>query len=123
MTRLKGDKPKKMAWERKADKGRTKLSQDGFYNTARWRKVRDYVIINEPLCRRCLSEWGRRKPADMVDHIEPINEDSSDELKFGLENLQPLCFTCHSVKTRIDGSKNSEANLKRGRDLMRDLES
>lgn len=123
MERLRGEKPKRMSWEKKQDKGRTKLSQSGFYSQRRWIKVRDYVITNEPLCRRCLSEFGKRKPAQMVDHIEPINDKSSNELKYGVENLRSLCFSCHNIVTRIDNSKHSEANLKRGRDLMRDLES
>ena len=123
MDKLNGGKVEKMPWEKKQDKGYTELSRTGFYSSSKWIKIRDFVIKREPLCRMCLKAKGYRKPANMVDHIESINMDSSNELKYGIENLQALCFTCHRIKTRKDGSKNSEANLKRGLDLMRDLES
>lgn len=118
MSNLKGKSPDKMSWEKKSDKGYTHLSQLGFYATTRWKKVRKYVLTQEPLCRECL--FGNKvRPATIVDHIVPISEESSDELKFGLDNLQPICDYHHRVKTNNDKrlGKSSQDRL-RGRQLM-----
>lgn len=124
MIPFQGDKAEKMPWERsKEDKGYTELSRSNFYVSSRWVKVRNYVISTETLCRNCLKTTGRRVPANVVDHIVPITSDSPDSLKFGLDNLQPLCNKCHRSKTRKDNSKFSEANLKKGRDIMDQMES
>jgi len=122
MTRLKGKLPQKAKWEKDLDKGYTHASQQGFYNTSRWKKTRKYVLDHEPLCRMCL-EKGKIRPASMVDHIIPIQDDSDEELAYGFDNLQPLCESCHRVKTNMDQGKRSAANLAKGRDLMNDLES
>jgi 5-methylcytosine-specific restriction protein A len=119
---IKPQKSKKMKWENTNSKGYTELSRLGFYSSSRWIKTRKYIIEKEPLCRECLKK-GKVKPAQMVDHIIPISEDSSYELKFGEDNLRPLCYSCHRIITNIDNSKNSELNLKKGRDLMDFLES
>ena len=124
MNNLKGNKPKKMPWEvtREEKEGRTELSRSGFYSRAKWMKIRDFVLSQEPLCRECLSN-GKVRTARMVDHIRPITPISSEELKYGIENLQPMCFTCHSVKTNRDSGKRSAENLERGKFQMRKLES
>ncbi len=118
MNRLKGDVPKKMPWEKRDVKknGWTHASQSGFYNTSRWKKLRNFIIKNEPLCRECLTQ-GRMIPAYVVDHIIPV--DDAPDLAYDEENLQPLCSRCHRVKTNRDSGKNSELNRKRGRDLMK----
>lgn len=122
MTKLKGDKPIRMPWEKQTDKGYTELSRAGFYSTARWRKNRNYIITKEPLCRRCLTN-GKIALAVLVDHIIPIDDNSSDELKFGEENLQPLCQKCHRKKTIEDNRKGGVVGVRRGKDLMNDLEN
>jgi len=123
MKRLRGKKPSKMAWEKeKISKGFTDLSKSGFYYSTRWINVRKYVLDNEPLCRRCL-ENDVTKVATVVDHITPICQSSSDELKFGLENLRPLCFKCHTIITNQNRGKGSAANRVRGKALMKDLEN
>jgi len=116
---LRGDRPIKMKWEKSGDKGYTHASQEGFYNTQKWRKTRNYIIANEPLCRECLSQ-GMVRPATVVDHIVPV--DDSPELAYEFTNLQPLCDRCHRVKTNRDRGKCSATNLKKGQDLMRELE-
>lgn len=113
-------KPDEMPWEKRNPNGYTKASIEGFYNKMSWRKLRDYVIKNEPLCRECLKQ-GRVRPATLVDHIKSIEE--FPDLALDEDNLQPLCEKCHRDKTRRDHSKYSDANLQRGRDLMDDLES
>ena len=72
------------------------------YNTRRWRKLRDYVLIINPFCVYC-EEIGKYTPATMVDHIIPIRE--RPDLAFDLDNLQPLCRQCHdSVKRREEST-------------------
>ena len=66
---------------------------------AAWRKIRDAVLRDEPLCRACRRS-GRTVLATDVDHIVPRRAGGSDKRS----NLQPLCGTCHSAKTaREDG--------------------
>lgn len=64
-----------------------------FYDTARWKRLRRFVLSQEPLCRRC----GR--PAQVVDHIRPIKKGGSAT---DLDNLQPLCTPCHNAKSSKD---------------------
>nr|WP_041795814.1 HNH endonuclease signature motif containing protein [Pararhodospirillum photometricum] len=68
---------------------------------AQWRRLRDLVLADEPLCREC-AKVGRVVPATDVDHIIPHRGD--DRLFWDRRNLQPLCKACHSAKTaREDG--------------------
>ena len=60
----------------------------------RWRRLRKLVIHREPLCRQCKKE-GRLTLATEVDHIIPLAQGGTNEL----DNLQPLCHSCHSRKT------------------------
>lgn len=66
-----------------------------FYNSSAWKKIREWILLNEPLCRECRVH-GRLTEATQVDHIIPIHAkiDPTD-----MNNLQPLCFTCHGRKS------------------------
>lgn len=55
-----------------------------------WARIRRTILREEPLCRVC------GYPADEVDHIIPKANGGSERR----ENLQPLCKSCHSKKTR-----------------------
>lgn len=68
---------------------------DGFRKTYRWRCVRAQVLRVEPLCRPC-SKAGRTELAREVDHIEPLSK--RPDLAFTVENLQPICKSCHAKK-------------------------
>lgn len=61
---------------------------------ATWRRIRLRFLQEHPLCVDCLRH-GQTVPATEVDHIKPKRIGGTDEW----ENLQPLCKTCHSVKT------------------------
>ena len=104
--------------------GRTETSRSGWYNLQKWVKLRNYVLANEPLCRMCLKN-DKITPAVLVDHIIAVEGTTEKDYKlfFDFNNLQPLCDRCHTIKTNRDGTKFSEANLQRGRDLMDELES
>ena len=59
-----------------------------------WRRIRARFLAEYPLCAECL-EHSLTVPAEEVDHIKPKRMGGTDEW----DNLQPLCKTCHSVKT------------------------
>ena len=64
---------------------------EGEYNTVRWRKLREVILRNEPLCRDC-----KRKEATVIDHIKPIRLGGEF---WNVWNLQPLCKWCHNKKS------------------------
>jgi len=59
-----------------------------------WAKVSKYVRANEPVCRHC-----KNALATMVDHILPLKQGGD---RLALDNLQPLCHSCHAIKTVKD---------------------
>ena len=77
------------------------INNHRFYDTYVWRSLRAHVLNIEPLCRHCAAK-GQTTAATQVDHIKPIEEGGS--LK-ALDNLQPLCDTCHSRKTRKENEQ------------------
>jgi 5-methylcytosine-specific restriction protein A len=68
-----------------------------FYNTARWRRLRDWYRKRHPLCRECESR-GIATVGVIVDHIIPI-EDGGPLLD--ADNLQTLCVVCHNRKHSV----------------------
>lgn len=80
---------------RRYDSKRESASKRGY--DAKWRKFREQFLIKNPLCVRCKQE-GYLKPANEVDHIIPHKGDK--ELFWDSDNLQALCKSCHSRKTR-----------------------
>lgn len=66
------------------------------YGTKRWKVLRSMVMSREPLCRHCKAN-GVIRGAEEVDHIIPISDDIDKAYSFN--NLQPLCRTCHFIKT------------------------
>lgn len=67
-------------------------------NKAAWQKLRSSVLAEKPLCRHCMAR-GYVVMASDVDHV---NGDPSDN---SAGNLQPLCHSCHSLKTAADRGK------------------
>lgn len=64
-----------------------------WYNTARWKRLRDRQLQKEPLCRYCMAYNGRPVPATVADHITPHRGEYE---AFWNAELQSLCATCHA---------------------------
>jgi 5-methylcytosine-specific restriction protein A len=76
------------------------------YNSKQWRVTRAYVLSSNPYCKVCEEEQGRLVKATDVDHVKPISEllkEGRLDLVYDIENLQPLCHTCHSKKSYTEG--------------------
>lgn len=71
---------------------RTRPPWHGWYKLARWLRIRDKQLADEPLCRMCLAE-GRVTPATVCDHVEPHR---GDPIKFWAGPFQSLCGSHHS---------------------------
>ena len=69
-----------------------------FYQSRRWRSLRSLKLQQNPLCEEC-EKNGILRPADMVDHIVPINKGGAP---LDMSNLQSLCNRCHAIKTARD---------------------
>ena len=69
-----------------------------FYQSRRWRALRALKLAKDPLCEECMQK-GMLIPAQMVDHIVPINKGGAP---LDMNNLQSLCNHCHAVKTARD---------------------
>ena len=72
-----------------------------FYASDRWRKLRKQKLARNPLCEECARQ-SRITPATMVDHIVPIRQGGA---ALDMNNLQSLCWSCHSAKSIKEGSR------------------
>lgn len=55
-----------------------------------------------------------------VDHVQPVR--THPELAFDLSNLQTLCVSCHSRKTRIEcGLGSHDPGREKWKELVRDI--
>jgi 5-methylcytosine-specific restriction protein A len=62
----------------------------------RWQQARIAFLQDHPLCAQC-QQCGRATPATVVDHIAPHRGDML--LFWDRNNWQPLCASCHGVKS------------------------
>ena len=74
---------------------------DAFLHGPEWGKIRRLALKREPLCRHC-KLIGLVVAAQQVDHITPPCGDTV--LQRDIANLQSLCHTHHSLKTRKQGN-------------------
>ena len=72
---------------RRKDRERGTRTERGYDNT--WLRLRDYILRREPLCRECRKQ-GMIVIAEHVHHID------GDVRNRSMENLAPLCQSCHS---------------------------
>lgn len=74
---------------------------DKFYQSDAWRRLREQKLYEQPLCEECLKS-KRFVNARMVDHIIPIKQGGGS---LDITNLQSLCWSCHSRKSSLEGSR------------------
>lgn len=79
---------------------RNKQSQS-FYTSKEWLTVKKRHLKMEPLCRECKKK-GVLVRATVVDHIKPIKQGGAP---LSDNNLQSLCWSCHSRKSAKEGSR------------------
>ena len=69
------------------------------YDSRRWRTVSQGFLHHHPLCASCEAQ-GKVEPATCVDHIRPHRGDQA--MFWDSANWQPLCHTCHGLKTSME---------------------
>lgn len=71
------------------------------YNSTRWRKLREWKFICNPLCEECL-KLNKIVKAEDIHHIKSFMsvDDVSERtrLAYDFDNLQSLCKQCHQKK-------------------------
>jgi 5-methylcytosine-specific restriction protein A len=81
-------------WSKEYDSKRGNRHQRGY--TSKWDRASKNYLKANPLCTECYKN-GKRKPATLVDHIEPHKGDQV--LFWKISNWQGLCVPCHARKT------------------------
>ena len=76
------------------------------YSSARWQRLRDSYLAQNPLCVRCAT-FDIVTPATMVDHIIEIKDGGA---VWDWDNLQGLCNCCHAAKTGEEKRKRNRKN-------------
>lgn len=90
---------------------RRSKSNDGFYNSWPWRKLRKKFINDNPTCVKCEIE-GLVSEAKYVDHIQRIEHGGA---KLDEKNLQSLCKYHHDSKSGKEAHGYRESNGHRGK--------
>lgn len=88
--------------QRRYDRERGSSAARGY--GARWQKLRAMVLRRHPLCADPFgvhAERGEAVVATEVDHIVPLSRGGTN----AMDNLQPLCKSCHSRKTALEDSR------------------
>jgi 5-methylcytosine-specific restriction enzyme A len=75
------------------DRKRRDPESKEFYNSARWKKVREQKLIRDPYCEDHL-ERGEQVPASTVHHERALREHPEQALDY--DNLRSSCASCHS---------------------------
>lgn len=77
---------------------------------ARWKKLRIMFLRKHPLCVDPFGIHATPVAATDVDHILPLRRGGSNRD----ENLQALCHSCHSMKTRRERDNESSGSAEGG---------
>ena len=88
-------KSRQRPWIPKKPQHLREVDNASFYNSKRWRALRNYYIQANPLCEQCKRD-GHVTAAQCVDHLTPISMGGS---MVDIKNLQSLCNTCHNKKS------------------------
>lgn len=84
----------------RSHEGQTRPTGYSIYRSKRWYVLARKVKFDEPMCRHCAAEGVDRVAVD-VDHIVPLDQGGDP---WSRANLQPLCKSHHSIKTRAERS-------------------
>jgi 5-methylcytosine-specific restriction endonuclease McrA len=86
--------------------------------TKRWKVLRMEILERDGFCCKGCGCGGRLE----VDHIKPVR--THPELSYEPRNLQALCPSCHTKKTRIEcGHRPSPDDRLQWRGFVTDLEA
>ena len=70
-----------------------------FYNSKWWKRFRHYVLEQyNYLCQDCLTN-NIITEATEIDHIKPLSTVEGWNARLELNNVNPLCKSCHAKKT------------------------
>lgn len=72
-----------------------------FYKTKEWQELRKIKLRQSPFCEECKKN-GTIVVGKIVDHIVPIKQGGAP---YDINNLQTLCWSCHSRKSIEEGSR------------------
>jgi len=90
-------RPKKNSSSRDLDRQRRERMK--IYNSQRWRDLRAWKMVCNPLCEKC-ERKGKVTPADDVHHVISFmsTDDPVERLRLALDfdNLMSLCDWCHA---------------------------
>ena len=91
-----GTRCQKCSSQRRAtEKPREKTAARGY--GGRWQRLSLAYRTEHPLCEEC-ERHSVVKAAECVDHKTP--HEGNEDLLYDWANLQALCWSCHSRKTR-----------------------
>ncbi|WKX00956.1 HNH endonuclease signature motif containing protein [Rhodococcus aetherivorans] len=82
---------------RKAWEGSTRTGQTSGTNSRRWRRLRERILQESPLCSTC-----QRELATVLDHRVPVAEGGA---MWSESNLQGLCRSCSDRKTQEEAQR------------------
>ena len=70
--------------------------QKKFYDTKKWKRLRELYLDEHPVCERCLAA-GLVSVAEHVHHKIELTEENVKDPNISLNpnNLEALCFDCH----------------------------
>jgi len=71
-------------------------------NTKSYLRLREYVLAREPMCRIC-----NNAVAEEIDHIVPLSKGGTNKI----ENLQPVCKSCHIDKSLVERNKRTRVRV------------
>ncbi len=110
-------KSKERPWIPKKPTFAREFDNASFYNSKRWRALRNFFIQKNPLCAECQKNKIITS-AQVVDHIKPIRLGGSP---VDQKNLQSLCSSHHNAKSAREGHEKRK-NIKIRQANKKDLQ-
>lgn len=84
-----------------------------YYNSNRWKRLRNQIITQSPLCRDCMNE-GRSVAAEELHHEIPFMRGKTEEERWNLlldpMNITPLCVYHHLERHRKLNTEDKDAD-------------